>query len=57
MAYFLGMLFPLFIINVVAYFFRDTLDEKGWVKKEMYLRTMIFSSLGCVIGLYIINYI
>lgn len=56
MEYFLGMLFPLIIINILAYFFRDTLDKKGWVKNEMFWRTMISASIGTAIGLYIINY-
>lgn len=56
MAYFIGMLTPLIIINVIAYFFRDKLDKKGWVKKDVYWRTMISASLGTAIGLYIINY-
>lgn len=57
MAYFLGIITPLIIINIVAYFFRDTLDKKGWVKKDAYWTTMSLSSLGTAIGLYIINYL
>ncbi len=57
MGYFLGMITPLIIINIVAYFFRDTLDKKGWVKKDVYWRTATLSSLGTAIGLYIINYL
>ena len=57
MIYFLGMITPLVIINIVTYFFRDTLDKKGWVKKEVYWKTMLMASLGTFIGLYIINYL
>lgn len=57
MAYFLGMLFPLFIINVIAYLFRDVLDRKGWVKKDVYWQTMATTSLASFIGLCIINYL
>ncbi|GEM_PF-5106230 len=57
MASLLGMLFPLIIIIVVAYFFRDTLDKKGWVRKDMFWKTMILTSAGSVIGLYIADLI
>lgn len=57
MAYFLGMITPLIILNIIAYFFRDALDKKGLVKKDKYWMTMITVSLGTAIGLYIINYL
>jgi hypothetical protein len=57
MASLLRMFFPLIIIIAVAYSFRDTLDKKGWVKKDMFWKTMILTSIGSVIGLYIADLI
>jgi len=56
MAYFLGMITPLIVINIITYLFRDKLNEKGWIKRDMYWKTMFGASLGAFIGLYIINY-
>jgi hypothetical protein len=56
MAYFMGVIAPLIVINIIAYFFRDELDKKGWVNKDTFSRSMFLASIGTAIGLYIINY-